>query len=109
MSESALLLTVALSVIFTIALKTAPITLLKGDSLPTLLRKWLDFVPVAVMAALVGPDIFFYDGKFNPSLSNLFLPVSILTLIVALVSRNFFVTIAAGIGMVIAARYFGFY
>lgn len=107
MGDEALYWAVSLSVIFTLALKTAPVTLLKGDSLPPLLRRWLDYVPVAVMAALVGPDVFIYDGKFDLSFSNLFLLVSIPTLIVAIISRNYFVTIAVGIGLVIAARYFG--
>lgn len=107
MDESSLLAATGLSVIATLLLKTAPVTFLKGDSLPALLRKWLDFVPVAVMAALVGPDVFIYDGKFDLSWSNLFLLVSLPTLGVAILSRNYFVTIAAGIGLVILARFFG--
>lgn len=108
MNESSLWLAVGLSVLFTLLLKTAPITLLKGDSLPLLLRRWLDFVPVAVMAAMVGPDVFIYDGKFDISFQNLFLVVSIPTLIVAIFTKNYFVTIAVGIGLVIVARYFGY-
>lgn len=105
---SALWLAFALSVGFTILLKTAPATILKGDSLPKLVRRWLEFVPVAVMAALVGPDIFIYEGRLDFGFSNLFLLVSIPTLLVAMLSKNYFVTIAVGIGLVIAARYFGF-
>lgn len=108
MSESALLAATGLSVFVTILLKTGPVTILKGDSLPAILRRWLDFVPVAVMAALVGPDIFIYNGEFDLSLSsNLFLLVSIPALIMAIISKNYFVTIAVGIGLVIIARYFG--
>lgn len=102
----ALLLAVFLSVFFTLLLKTAPITCLRGDSLPGLLRRWLDYVPVAVMAALVGPDIFIYEGRLDLSLTNLFLIVSVPTFAVAIFSKNYFVTIAVGIGLVIAARYF---
>ena len=51
--------------------------------MPPLLRHWLSFVPVAVMAALVGPDVFFYEGHFNAGLSNLFLMVSLPALLVA--------------------------
>ncbi len=83
------------------------VTFLRGDHLPALLRKWLDFIPVAVMAALVGPDIFIYEGQLNVSTSNLFLLVSIPTLVAAWIFRNYFVTIAVGIGLVIAARFFG--
>lgn len=103
-----LLWTILLASGLTVLLKTCPVTLLKGDSLPKILRKWLDFVPAAVMAALVAPDIFIYDGKFDLSLDNLFLLVSIPTFFVALYTRNYFITIAAGIGLVIVARQYGF-
>lgn len=103
-----LLAAIALSVFFTLLLKTGPITFLKGDALPPILRRWLDYVPVAVMAALVGPDIFIYNGTFNISTTNLFLLVSVPTLLVAWKSQNYFLTIAVGIGLVILARYFGF-
>lgn len=108
MTETGLYVAAGLSILFTLLLKTVPITLLSGDSIPPLLRKWLEFVPVAVMAALVGPDVFIYNGKFDLSFSNLFLVVSVPTLVVAIISKNYFVTIAAGIGMIILARYFGF-
>lgn len=108
MSEGALYAAGGLAILFTLLLKTAPVTLLSGDSLPPLLRRWLEYVPVAVMAALVGPDVFIYDGRFDLSTSNLFLLVSVPTLIAAIISKNYFVTIAVGIGLVIVARYFGF-
>lgn len=107
MPSASLLLAAALAVLFTLILKTAPLILLKGNSLPTLLRKWLDFVPVSVMAALVGPDVFMQNGILDISFSNLFLLVSIPTSLAAILSKNYFVTIAVGIGLVIAARYYG--
>lgn len=103
-----LLLCVALATVVTLAPKTLPVTFLRGDALPPLLRRWLDFVPVAVMAALVGPDVFIYDGRFDLSTSNLFLLVSIPTFLVAWKTKNYFVTIAVGIGLVILARWAGF-
>lgn len=103
----ALLAAIALGALFTILLKTVPATLLKADSLPPLSRRWLDFVPVSVMAALVGPDVFIYDGVLNLTTSNLFLMVSLPTLLVAWKTGNYFVTIAVGIGLVILARHFG--
>lgn len=101
-----LLLAVGLSCLFTLILKTGPVTLLQGGDFPKILRRWLDYVPVAVMAALVGPDIFIYEGKLDLSSSNLFLLVSIPTLLVAWLSKNYFITIAFGIALVILARYF---
>ncbi len=60
-AHSALLLCVLGSVLVTQLPKVLPVTFLRGDCLPALLRHWLSFVPVAVMAALVGPDVFFYE------------------------------------------------
>ena len=103
--HEALLLCVGAAPLVTVLPKVLPVTFLRGDSLPPLLRRWLDFVPVAVMAALVCPDIFIYDGRFDLSTSNLFLMVSIPTFLVAWKTKNYFVTIAVGIGLVILARW----
>ncbi|MBQ9406873.1 MAG: AzlD domain-containing protein [Desulfovibrio sp.] len=96
-------------VLATLLPKVLPLSLLHGDSLPPLLRSWLSFVPVAVMAALVGPDVLFYQGQFNVGTSNLFLMVALPSLVVAWWSKNYFLTIAFGLGMVIAARATGLY
>lgn len=110
MTESSfyLLGAAGLSCALTLILKTAPMTLLKGGAFPPLLRRWLAYVPAAVMAALVGPDIFLYNDKFDLSFSNLFLMASIPTAFAAWISKNYFVTIAFGIALVILGRYFEF-
>ncbi|WP_374287513.1 AzlD domain-containing protein [Desulfovibrio desulfuricans] len=105
----ALLLCLFGSVAVTLLPKILPVTFLKGDSLPPLLRHWLSFVPVAVMAALVGPDVFFYEGHFNAGPSNLFLMVSLPSLLVAWWTKNYFLTIAFGLALVILARGIGWY
>lgn len=107
-AHETLLLCVGAATIVTVLPKVLPVTFLRGDCLPPLLRRWLDFVPVAVMAALVGPDVFIYNGRFDLSTDNLFLMVSIPTFLVAWKTKNYFVTIAAGIGLVILARWAGF-
>lgn len=108
-TNGALLLCLLGSVVVTLLPKILPVTFLKGDSLPPLLRHWLSFVPVAVMAALVGPDVFFYEGHFNAGLSNLFLMVSLPALLVAWWTKNYFLTIAFGLALVILARFTGLY
>lgn len=107
MNEGAVYLAAGLATGITILIKTVPITFLKGAKLPVRFRLWLDYVPVAVMAALVGPDIFVRDGRLDLSTDNLFLIVSLPTLAVAIWSRNYFITIAVGIALVIGARWFG--
>ncbi|WP_165176771.1 AzlD domain-containing protein [Desulfovibrio sp. ZJ369] len=105
--HAALLICILGCVLATVLPKVIPVMFLKGDCLPVLLRRWLSFVPVAVMAALVGPDVFFYEGRFNAGPSNLFLMVALPSLLVAWWGKNYFLTIAFGIGLVIAARWFG--
>ncbi|SCM73771.1 AzlD domain-containing protein [Desulfovibrio sp. 86] len=105
----ALILCIAGCTVVTLLSKLLPVTFLKGDNLPVVLRHWLSFVPVAVMAALVGPDIFIYEGHFSISPSNLFLMAGLPTLLVAWWFKNYFLTIAVGIGLVILARYTGLY
>lgn len=107
--DPALLLCLLGCVLVTQLPKVLPMTLLRGDSLPPILRHWLSFVPVAVMAALVGPDIFFYGGSFNAGPSNLFLVVAVPSLALAFWKRNYFLTIAFGLGLVVLARQTGLY
>lgn len=108
-SHAALILCILASTLVTLLPKILPVTFLKGDNLPPLLRHWLSFVPVAVMAALVGPDVFIYEGSFNVGPSNLFLMAALPALLVAWWSKNYFLTIVVGIGLVILARYSGLY
>ena len=105
----ALYLCLAGCVAVTVLPKILPVTFLRGDSLHPLFRRWLDFVPVAVMSALVGSEVFFYEGHFNCGLSNLFLVVSLPTLFLAWKSQNYFLTIAVGLVLVILARASGLY
>ena len=108
-ASPALILCIAGCTAVTLLSMLWPVTLLKGDNLPVALRHWLSFVPVAVLAALVGPDIFIYEGQFNISSSNLFLMAGLPTLLVAWWFKNYFLTIVVGIGLVILARYTGLY
>lgn len=52
--------------------RVVPITLLAGRKLPPLLVRWLSFVPVSVLAALVMPDLTLVNGKLDLSFDNLF-------------------------------------
>ena len=55
----------------------------------------------------MGSEVFFYDGRFDVSLNNLYLVVSVPLLFIAAFTKNYFVTIAVGMGMIIALRAFG--
>lgn len=78
--------------------------------LPAALKTWLNYIPAAVMAALVAPDLLFYGGSFNVSLTdNLFLVAGIASMLFAIISRNFFATIIFAMAFVAAMRFLGLY
>ena len=53
--------------------------------------------------------IFSHEGHFNAGPTNLFLVVAVPSLLVAWWSKNYFLTIAVGIGLVVLARWAGWY
>ena len=64
-----------------------------GRKLPEWFRRWLRYVPVAVLAALIAPDALMPQGQFTFDISTVALSVG---LVVAWRTRNVFWTIAAG-------------
>ncbi|MDO5538383.1 MAG: AzlD domain-containing protein [Desulfovibrionaceae bacterium] len=106
-SPASLVLLVAICAAVTILPRVLPLYIFSKET-PHWLRLWLDFVPAAVMAALVAPDLFFYGGSFsiNP-LTNLYLLAGAATIVFCIAFRNFVATIVFGMAFVAAMRYFG--
>lgn len=102
-----LILCIAGCMLVTAIPRMGPVMFLRADSLPPALRHWLSFVPVSVMAALLGQDIFFYDGVFSLSWTNLYLVAAVPSLLVAWCTRSFFGVIAVAMGFVAAGRALG--
>ena len=84
-----------------------PLMYLSTSSLPPLALRWLSFVPVSVMAALLFPDILLRQGALDISFGNLYLVAAIPALLVAWRSGSFFGTIACAMGGVALLRYLG--
>jgi len=64
-----------------------------GRVLPGPLRRWLRYVPIAVLAALIAPDALAPEGQLTFSASTVALLAGLL---VAWRTRNVFLTLAAG-------------
>ena len=62
-----LLLCILGMALVTLIPRVMPVTLLAGRELPPLLTRWLSFVPVSVLAALVAPDLLLAGGSSSPS------------------------------------------
>jgi branched-subunit amino acid transport protein len=84
-----------------------PAWLLSSARLPDRLVEWLSHVPPAVLAALLIPGLLAPDGALDLSPNNLFLLAAAPTGLIALWTRSMLGSIAAGMVLVAAARWWG--
>ena len=91
--------------------RAMPLWLLSGKPLPRMVIRWLHFVPAAVLAALLGPELLLLKSDaglktLNFTLENAFLWASVPAFVMAF-KGSFFGTVAVGMVAVAAIRYFG--
>lgn len=92
----------------TFALRFVPACFLSSWRFPPWLETFLRYVPVAVLSAMVVPAILMTtDDKVHLGPSNLFLLVSVPTVVLAVWTRSFLTTVVAGVVFMAALRYFG--
>jgi len=77
--------------------RVLPLMVLSRFQLPEWGTRWLSFVPISVMAALVGQEIFMPDGRFTLSLHNVELLAAIPTFLIAVKTRSLLSTVITGI------------
>jgi branched-subunit amino acid transport protein len=58
--------------------------------------RWLPFVPIAALTALVAPEVLLVAGKFSPGIDNSRLWAALVAIVVAALWRNTLLTIAIG-------------
>jgi len=107
MSTLELLLCVVGMAAVTALPRTLPLTLLAGRTLPETFIRCLSFVPVAVLSALLAPEILLREGELSLGPDNLFLLASLPTLLVAWKTNSFFGAIATGMAAVALGRLLG--
>ena len=84
-----------------------PILLLSRRTLPGAIQRWLSYVTVAVLAALLAPALFAPAGDLNLAFTeNPAFLVSIPVFAVAFITRNLFVTIIVGMALISLFHYF---
>ena len=107
MDNSTLLITICLMAVVTAVPRVVPVLLLSGRKLPTPVMTWLEFVPVAVLSALLAPQIILRDGAVDLSFSNLYFWVALPAFLAGLVTKNLFITIMVGMGGIAVMRGMG--
>lgn len=88
----------------TYLLRALPITVLSRMRIPRPVERWLSFVPVSVMAALVVSEIARPDGVWLPPLQNPYLLAAVPTAFVYHKTRSLLGATLAGIVCFLAFR-----
>lgn len=77
--------------------RVLPLMLLSRISIPEWGMRWLSFVPIAVMAALVAQELFVTDGRFAGLSTNVELIAALPSFWVAVKTRSLLGTVVTGI------------
>lgn len=82
-----------------------PMLFLHRRELPEPLLRWLSFIPVAILAALLAPSLAVTNGKLDLSIRNLYLLAALPTVAVAAFHRkNLFLVALTGMASLVLLR-----
>ncbi|WP_066322281.1 AzlD domain-containing protein [Bacillus sp. FJAT-29814] len=93
------------SALVTFIPRVLPIAVLSRVELPEWAMRWLNYVPIAVMAALVGQELLITNGKLVSLQYNLELIAALPAFIIAIVTRSLLGTVVAGIISIMVLRF----
>lgn len=85
--------------------RAVPISVMSRLDLPASVRRWLGYVPVSVMAAIVAVQVLRPDGHLQVSLNNPYLLAALPTALVYKFTRSFLGATVAGVLAFLAFRY----
>jgi branched-subunit amino acid transport protein len=84
--------------------RMAPLVILSRFRMPPLLLRWLSFVPVAVLSALLAKELFVNDGRFDVSLAHPQVLAALPAFLVAWRTKSLMGTVIAGIAAMALIR-----
>ncbi|RKD24983.1 branched-chain amino acid ABC transporter [Ammoniphilus oxalaticus] len=85
--------------------RALPLVVLSRIQIPEWGMRWLKYVPISVMAALVGQELLLNDGQFTPISQNMELWAALPTFIVAILTRSLLGAVLVGILSLMALRF----
>lgn len=94
------------SAVVTMIPRVLPLMVMSKLNLPNWLLKWLDFVPIAVISALIGQQLFVVDDAISLSDNYIELLAAIPTFLIAIKTRSLLVTVLSGIIAIIILNFF---
>ncbi|MGG4197328.1 AzlD domain-containing protein [Paenibacillus jamilae] len=84
--------------------RVVPLMVLSRFELPEWAMRWLNYVPISVIAALIGQEIFIHDGKIPSLTNNIEFFAAIPTFFIAIKTRSLLGTVLGGIISIIILR-----
>jgi len=106
MDEKIVILTMVGMMLVTYIPRVAPMLALASKTLPEPMVRWLSYVPTAVLSAMLFPSLVLKDNSLDFSAENYFLWAAIPAFLLAWKTKSFFGTVALGMVLVAAGRYF---
>ncbi|OPA75293.1 branched-chain amino acid ABC transporter [Paenibacillus selenitireducens] len=85
--------------------RVLPLMVLSRTKLPEWGMRWLHYVPIAVMAALIGQELLVHDGKASSITQYIELIAALPTFWVAIKTRSLLLTVIVGILSVMVLRF----
>jgi len=85
--------------------RVLPLVVLSRMQLPDWGLRWLSYVPISVMAALVGQELLVSDGQFVSLRENLEVLAAIPAFLVAIFTRSLLGTVVIGIAALMGLRF----
>lgn len=93
------------SALLTFIPRVLPLMLFSKIQIPVWLMRWLEYVPVAVMASLIGQELFISGNRLVPITENSALWAALPTVTVAIWTRSLLGTVLVGIVSMMILRY----
>lgn len=74
-----------------------PVTILSKFNLPPFILECLEYLPVAILGALLFPTLFLIHGEIEVSLNNTYLIAGVFTTVVAILTKKLHWSVLTGI------------
>ena len=107
-SQSEILVVIVAMAAINFALRMTPLALLSERTLPAPVVRWLSYIPISVMGALVATEVLLPGGEWQAPLGNPGLYAAALTMVVFRFTKSFLgATVAGMISFVVLGAILG--
>lgn len=97
-------LTIVLMAVVTVVPRILPVGFLAEKRFSRHLERWLRFIPIAILSAMLAIEILWREGQIDGHFSNPHVPASLVATIVAALTRSLFATVFAGMAVLALLR-----